>query len=82
MTLFPSWDSLFLDLVMRPKEVVVVTVQRQKRSHRGLSSRNHYLDNIGKKDVQEEEARTNPYLEEVSEYERQKFLIHLEISSH
>jgi hypothetical protein len=82
MTLFPSWDSLFLNLVVLPKEVVVVTVQGQKRSHRGLSGGNTYLENLGKKDAQVEKERTNPYLEEVSEYERQTFLMRLEISSH
>jgi hypothetical protein len=68
-TNFPSWDSLFLDLVNRPTETVVVFKSRQ-RHHRGWSNSNNYLDNIGNKDAKQKPlAKVNPYLEAVSTFD-------------
>jgi len=69
-TNFPSWDSVFMDFVTLPKEVVVVEIKRPQR-RRGLASTNNYLESLGKKDTKkEDEVSKNPYLEETAiEYE-------------
>jgi hypothetical protein len=69
---FPSWNSLFLELVDRPAETVVV-VKRTRRRHRGWAYQQNYLDNLGKKEEdarKENKPKDNPFLKEVRENER------------
>jgi hypothetical protein len=44
-TKFPEWDSVFLDCVDRPEEVMVMEV-RQRRRQRKLSGHNDYFESL------------------------------------
>jgi len=44
-TNFPEWDSIFLDCVDRPEEVVVIQM-RQRRRQRKLSGHNAYFESL------------------------------------
>jgi len=44
-TKFPEWDSIFLDCVDRPEEVMVMEV-RQRRRQRKLSGHNDYFESL------------------------------------
>ena len=45
-TLFPEWDSIFLQLVMQDQETIIIEVEAQKKSHRGWAHQGNYLDGI------------------------------------
>lgn len=45
VTLFPEWDSLFLELANQDAEKVIIEVQ-QKRTHRGWAHQASYINNI------------------------------------
>lgn len=45
VTLFPEWDSLFLDLANQDAEQVIIEV-KQKRTHRGWAHQASYINNI------------------------------------
>jgi hypothetical protein len=45
-TMFPKWDSIFLDYVDRPEEVIVMTVKQRQRRRSSLSGHNSYLENM------------------------------------
>ena len=67
MTRFPTWDSVFVDLVNRPVETVIVEIKRRGRSHRGWSN-NQYLENLNNGGGNVTRSKENPYMEEVSRY--------------
>jgi len=46
-TKFPEWDSIFLDCVDRPEEVIVIQILQQRRQ-RKLSSHNAYFESLTK----------------------------------
>ena len=48
-TVFPQWDSIFLDYVSRPEEIIVMSVKQQQRRRSSLSGRNDYLEDMAKK---------------------------------
>lgn len=76
---FPSWNSLFLELVDRPAETVVVVSKRTRRRHRGWAYQQNYLDNLGKKEEdtrREDEPKENPFLEEVRQNEPMIDVVH------
>jgi len=45
LTKFPEWDSIFLDCVDRPEEVVVIQI-RERRRQRKLSGHNAYFESL------------------------------------
>lgn len=45
LTKFPEWDSIFLDCVDRPEEVIVIQM-RQRRRQRKLSGHNAYFESL------------------------------------
>jgi len=45
LTKFPEWDSIFLDCVDRPEEVIVIQI-RQRRRQRKLSGHNAYFESL------------------------------------
>ena len=45
LTKFPEWDSIFLDCVDRPEELVVIQI-RQRRRQRKLSGHNDYFESL------------------------------------
>ena len=65
MTKFPYWDSVLMDMVERPSEVVVVSVKRRAKRHRGWAN-NNYLSHLSNASALKEQPEENPYLEEVS----------------
>lgn len=44
MTLYPTWDSVLLELIQQPPAVVVVKAKRRGRGHGGWSKNNPYLE--------------------------------------
>jgi len=44
LTRFADWDSLLLDLLQRPNDVVIVAARRRGRGHGGWSSNNPHLE--------------------------------------
>ncbi|KAL7581311.1 hypothetical protein ACA910_006075 [Epithemia clementina (nom. ined.)] len=44
LTRFDTWDALLLDLVQRPKAIVVVAARRRGRGHGGWSSNNPHFE--------------------------------------
>jgi hypothetical protein len=47
-TTFPQWDSIFLDYVNRPEEIIVMSVKQRQRRRSSLSGRNDYLEDMSK----------------------------------
>lgn len=60
MTLFPEWDSLFLDMANRETEQVVVEVQQKTRSHRGWSHQSNYLNAMSAGAPSQQPEETTP----------------------
>lgn len=44
MTLYPTWDTVLLELMQQPPAVVVVRAKRRGRGHGGWSKNNPYLE--------------------------------------
>ncbi|KAG7374173.1 hypothetical protein IV203_013268 [Nitzschia inconspicua] len=61
-TLFPRWDSIFLDYVDRPEETIVITVKQRQRRRSSLSGRNTYLENMQPPSAKQQatDKATNP----------------------
>lgn len=73
-TIFPTWDSIFLDMIGRQEETIVISItseEPQRRRRRGLSGHNSYLESLSKPPKEraqgyedQELGARNPYLEE------------------
>ena len=62
LTKFPAWDSIFLDYIDRPEEVVVIELRNRRRQQK-LSGHNAYFESLKRiSNVTREsvEDRTNP----------------------
>jgi hypothetical protein len=46
LTQYERWDSVLLDILSRPKEVIVVSAKRRGRGHGGWSKDNPYLQEV------------------------------------
>lgn len=46
LTQYERWDSVLLDILSRPKEVIVVSAKRRGRGHGGWSKDNPYLPDV------------------------------------
>ena len=44
LTMYGSWDSILLDMLQQPPDVVVVSARRRGRGHGGWSKDNPYLE--------------------------------------
>ena len=58
-TLFPEWDSIFLQLVMQDQETIIIEVEAQKKSHRGWAHQGNYLDGISSSGGHEPDASSS-----------------------
>lgn len=47
ITQFPTWDSLFLNLVTHPVDTVVVTVKQKNHRRRGFGPQGNYMSKLG-----------------------------------
>ena len=56
--MFPQWDSIFLDYVSRPEEIIVMSVKQQQRRRSSLSGRNDYLEDMAKKSSSSSSSNT------------------------
>jgi hypothetical protein len=46
VTLWPSWETLLVDMLQKPEDVVVVSAKRRGRGHGGWSKNNPYLEEV------------------------------------
>ena len=46
LTDYPEWDSMLLELMFTPPQVVVVSAKRRGRGHGGWSKDNPYLEEV------------------------------------
>ena len=63
-TKFPQWDSIFLDFMNRPSEVIVMKV-RQRRRQRKLSGFNPYVESLSRNSIKKKNVasvKTPSYL--------------------
>jgi hypothetical protein len=44
---YPEWDTILLDMLQRPPDVVIVSAKRRGRGHGGWSKNNPYLEEVG-----------------------------------
>lgn len=46
LTNYPEWDSMLLELMFTPPQVVIISAKRRGRGHGGWSKDNPYLEEV------------------------------------